>query len=160
MNSTDEKVLRDFSLDKTEKQVLLFLSRSVFKILEESGALKGLSNQERAFHVARFTIHTRKGLTVTEENVPYITEAKSLARKVIRELEDRYGDKLKMVLLDTRLDVETAIVLCLQKHATWLLEERTDLSSESWLELLCTLALYSGIGFFMVFFLLLMFDGF
>ncbi|KAG7515439.1 hypothetical protein JOB18_008258 [Solea senegalensis] len=105
------------SLNSTEKQVFNFLAVAVIHVFSRTGVLKGLSDLELSYHISQLVTHTRKRLTIVEGHLPHISKAKSVAKAAIKELQKTFGETLKNMLLEHSPDVETAIVLCIQKRA-------------------------------------------
>lgn len=116
-------------LDVTEKQTLIFLATTIFHVLRKTNASKGLSDQEMEFHITRLVNQTRQGLNILDGHVPYISKAKSLAKSVIRDLEDKYGELLDRVLLDPNSRTEAFVVSCLRNNISEKFQDKTDLTT-------------------------------
>ncbi|KAG7471472.1 hypothetical protein JOB18_011778 [Solea senegalensis] len=139
------KVKMHPSAEESERQADLFLVRVVIHVFQQTAAVDKLSDQEKVFHVSRLVTQTIIGLMVVEGHVPHITEAKSMATNVIKELQETFGDTLKYKLLE-QSPVESVIVPCLQRHAEKMFQKSRDHPQE----VHCR-ALYLGVLFAFVF---------
>ncbi|KAG7499128.1 hypothetical protein JOB18_029837 [Solea senegalensis] len=106
-----------------ETRDILFLATTVYHIFQRTHALKGLSEAEKVFHISRIVKKTRKGLAVFYEQVPDISKAKVLAKVVVQDLKEKYGDKLKCMLLEQNVDVEAIVVFHLRRRTEKLFKQ-------------------------------------
>ncbi|KAG7506187.1 hypothetical protein JOB18_048656 [Solea senegalensis] len=138
------------SLNEKEAHATLFLAMVVFHIFKRTGAIKGLSDKEISSHISRVVFKSRKGITVAAENVPHIRKAKSLAKAVIEELQKKYGDQLKYMLLEPDAVVEAFVVRCLKKHIKRQFQQRSQWNDDTKERFPFLLLLLSFAGYFLM----------
>ncbi|KAG7485176.1 hypothetical protein JOB18_004521 [Solea senegalensis] len=107
---------------------------TVYHVLQRAGALKHLSDVDRARHVNRL-VDLLDEERVHEGYIPKLNKAKFVAKDVVTELQERYGKKLPHKMLKEYELEEVVIVFCLQKHINKLFDQTTKkkCSSPPWI---------------------------
>lgn len=125
------ELMEDTYMDMPEMQALLFVSNTVYFVLQRTDALRRLSKEETTFHIKRLANRTMRGLSFVEGHLPDNDEAWPLSKDMVDELESEYGNKVVHMLLDTHQFVEAAVVLCLYRNIKMLFEEKEQTCSPS-----------------------------
>lgn len=103
------------SSPSTGKHGHLFLAKVILQIFERTGALKGLSDEEATLHVCHLVTEVMKELIIPAKDVLHKNKAVVLAKRVVKDLEEKYDDRLTNILLE-KDQVLSVLIPCLQKH--------------------------------------------
>lgn len=159
LSRTDKKraeVKKEPVLNEREKRAVLFLRKAVFHVFQRAGALEGLTDQEKDFLITNYVTLTSKGLGGVNGYVS-LNQAKSLAKAVVKELQEEYGTKLKYHLLEQEGEVQAVIASCLRRHIRKLFTESASKPpKDEWLDIVLFAICWINIGVALTFAILML----
>lgn len=105
---------------ESQDQLRLFVSVLMVKLLSKCHANKSRSEEEYITHIKRLVSQTLEGLHVAENSCPHLRTTKQVCKKILKELEKKFGGRrnLESLIIHQDQAVDEAIVQCFRAHIT------------------------------------------